>query len=61
MNKDLVKKIIKWLIIIALLALVIYGGYVMYQHIMESLVKNVAKGVVKGVGEGIANTFNPFK
>ncbi len=61
MDKILMKKITKWLVVIAILALFVYGGYMLYKYIMANLFASIAKGIVSGVGKEIASPINLFK
>jgi len=60
MNKFFKKKWIVVLIVSSALLLG-YGGYRLYNHVVEDITRRVRQSVSEGVSEGVFGALNPFK
>lgn len=48
------KKVIKWLLILAIIAGAAFGGYKLYHYMIAYATKKITKGVTQGVTTGVA-------
>lgn len=53
MDKN-VKQIVKWVIIVAIIIVIAYGAYYIYNNLASLIMGRVVSGVAKGVGDAAA-------
>lgn len=54
------KKILKWILILATLCALGYGGYMLYNYAVENATEKIKKGVAEGIGKGVGSAINPL-
>lgn len=58
-------KYVRWALIFVIVVVVaicvIYGGYKLYQYVMNLVVSRVKEGVAEGVSKGVGKAINPLK
>ena len=56
-----VKKLIVFVLVIAVLAAAGYGAFRLYNYVVQDVTSRVKKGVSEGVSGGIVDAVNPLK